>query len=97
MVERGKKTLLLGGGGYLNPNAARCWSYLTAIALGRIEINVETEIPTEIDEYEVFKPSFTLDVPMGNMRDQNSEEKLLEVENAFKKYAEELSKKYCQS
>ncbi len=30
-----KPTLLLGGGGYCSENAARCWSLLTATALGR--------------------------------------------------------------
>lgn len=31
--RRGRKTLVLGGGGYDNPNAARCWTYLTSIAV----------------------------------------------------------------
>ncbi|CBQ68839.1 related to histone deacetylase [Sporisorium reilianum SRZ2] len=30
-----KPTLLLGGGGYCSENAARCWSLLTAVCLGR--------------------------------------------------------------
>lgn len=29
----GKITLLLGGGGYDNANAARCWAYLTSVAV----------------------------------------------------------------
>lgn len=29
----GKRTLLLGGGGYDNANAARCWTYLTSVAV----------------------------------------------------------------
>jgi acetoin utilization deacetylase AcuC-like enzyme len=32
-----KPTLLLGGGGYDTANAARCWSLITAAALGRYE------------------------------------------------------------
>lgn len=36
VLEEGKKTLLLGGGGYNNINAAKCWTYLTAIAVGAL-------------------------------------------------------------
>ena len=32
-VEWGVKVLLLGGGGYHSPNAARAWAYLTSIAV----------------------------------------------------------------
>lgn len=96
ILDLEKKTLLLGGGGYNNPNAARCWSYLTAIALKREEIGIDFDISPDLPEYELFAPSFTLDVPGGNMKDQNTEQKLLEIEVAFKGYAEELKKKYCK-
>ncbi|PWN48701.1 hypothetical protein IE53DRAFT_182771 [Violaceomyces palustris] len=32
-------TLLLGGGGYDNVNAAKCWSLITSLALGRLEMS----------------------------------------------------------
>lgn len=35
VLEWKKPTLLLGGGGYQSENAARCWSSITALCLGR--------------------------------------------------------------
>lgn len=35
---------ILGGGGYSNVNAARCWTYATACAIG-------TEVGLEIPEH----------------------------------------------
>ncbi|PWY98747.1 Arginase/deacetylase [Testicularia cyperi] len=37
-----KPTLLLGGGGYNSPNAARCWSLLAAACLGRLDHEVSS-------------------------------------------------------
>ncbi|KAF7291897.1 Hist-deacetyl domain-containing protein [Mycena indigotica] len=80
---RGKK-LLLGGGGYDSPNAARAWAYLTSIALGN-PLPLDTEIPSD-DSHEYFPqyaPSFVLDVPAGTMQDRNTNEYLESVERAF--------------
>ncbi|KAJ7154689.1 hypothetical protein C8R46DRAFT_1118133 [Mycena filopes] len=78
---RGRK-LLLGGGGYDSPNAARAWAYLTSIALGNPLPPETTPIPDH-DHFPAYAPSFVLDVPAGNMQDQNSEAYLDEVERAF--------------
>jgi len=87
------RTLLLGGGGYDSPNAARCWAYLTSVALGR-PLPLSQSIPFH-DFYPEYSPSFTLDVPkLPGMKDENTEEVLEQVESAFKKYQEELKKKY---
>ncbi|KAF7318281.1 Hist-deacetyl domain-containing protein [Mycena chlorophos] len=84
---RGKK-LLLGGGGYDSPNAARAWAYLTSIALGN-PLPLNTEIPSdETNEFfPQYAPSFTLDVPAGTMQDRNTDEYLRSVERVFEEAA----------
>ncbi|KJA14845.1 hypothetical protein HYPSUDRAFT_413674 [Hypholoma sublateritium FD-334 SS-4] len=82
------KKLLLGGGGYNSPNAARAWSYFTSIALGS-PLSLETEIPDH-GGFPLYGPSFTLDVPAGNMFDHNSEEYLSTLAVAFDKINKEL-------
>ncbi|KAJ7201647.1 hypothetical protein GGX14DRAFT_571296 [Mycena pura] len=77
---RGKK-LLLGGGGYDSPNAARAWAYLTSVALGH-PLSLDTVIPDHA-HFPLYAPSFVLDVPAGNMQDQNSDAYLCTVEAAF--------------
>lgn len=57
-------------------------------------MDLETPIPPDLEDYESFSPSFTLDVPSSNMQDQNTEERLREVEEVFKKYSERLAEKY---
>ncbi|KZO99790.1 Arginase/deacetylase [Calocera viscosa TUFC12733] len=78
MVERvlgwGHKTLFLGGGGYDSANAARAWTYLTALIAGR-PLDVGADIPDHAF-FEQYAPSFTLDVPEGTMRDENTPEAL---------------------
>ncbi|KIM48692.1 hypothetical protein M413DRAFT_59621 [Hebeloma cylindrosporum] len=75
------KKLLLGGGGYNSPNAARAWAYLTSISTGN-PISLETEIPDHVG-FPLYGPSFTLDVPAGNMTDHNTEEYLTSVKQCF--------------
>lgn len=40
------KVLLLGGGGYHSPNAARGWAAMTALALGRMDTSDREEVQT---------------------------------------------------
>ncbi|PPR08241.1 hypothetical protein CVT24_001283 [Panaeolus cyanescens] len=68
------KKLLLGGGGYNSPNAARAWSYITSLALDN-PLDLESNIPDHAG-FPLYAPSFTLDVPQGNMVDRNTEEYL---------------------
>jgi len=77
---KGKK-LLLGGGGYHSANAARAWTYLTSIALDK-PLDLDTEIPDH-SGFPLYEPSFTLDVPAGNMRDHNSDENIKTIVNHF--------------
>ncbi|KAJ7582697.1 hypothetical protein C8J56DRAFT_227578 [Mycena floridula] len=85
---RGRK-LLLGGGGYSSPGAARAWAYLTSIAMDN-PLSLDTDIPDEFPAISQFGPSFTLDVSAGNMQDQNSPEYLHLVETRFMEAIAEL-------
>ncbi|KAL1671289.1 hypothetical protein EV122DRAFT_226819 [Schizophyllum commune] len=84
----GVKTLLLGGGGYNHPNAARAYAYLTSIALDR-PLPLSTPIPDHTF-FPAYAPSFILDVPPSTMQDQNTEAYLQKVEAAFQSAAEIL-------
>ncbi|PSS03319.1 hypothetical protein PHLCEN_2v3993 [Hermanssonia centrifuga] len=86
-----RKTLLLGGGGYNSPNAARAWAYLTSIAL-RNTLPLDADIPDHA-AFPLYSPSFTLDVPAGNAPDQNTDEYLDEVEDCFARAAEIIEQK----
>ncbi|KXN80812.1 Histone deacetylase 8 [Leucoagaricus sp. SymC.cos] len=77
---KGKK-LLLGGGGYHSANAARAWAFITSTALGQ-PLDLETDIPDH-PGFPLYAPSFTLDVPSGNMRDHNTPEYLDEIRSRF--------------
>ncbi|KAJ6454679.1 hypothetical protein C8R45DRAFT_1111917 [Mycena sanguinolenta] len=79
--EWGGKKVLLGGGGYDSPNAARAWAYLTSVALGN-PLSLDTPIPDH-QYFPVYAPSFLLDVPAGNMQDQNSDDYLRALDEAF--------------
>lgn len=83
--EWGCKVLLLGGGGYNSPNAARAWTYLTAIALGR-DIPLDADVPDHAT-FPLYAPSFTLDVPAGNAQDHNSAQYLETVDRSFERVA----------
>ncbi|KAL1754547.1 hypothetical protein FB107DRAFT_215503 [Schizophyllum commune] len=84
----GVKTLLLGGGGYNHPNAARAYAYLTSIALDR-PLPLSTPIPDHTF-FPAYAPSFILDVPPSTMQDQNTDAYLQKVEAAFQSAAEIL-------
>ncbi|KAN0086043.1 hypothetical protein V8E55_007177 [Tylopilus felleus] len=75
------KKLLLGGGGYNSPNAARAWTFLTSAVSGQ-RLSLDAEIPDH-RAFPLYQPSFTLDVPAGNMQDQNSDEYLQHVKDVF--------------
>ncbi|KAI5889109.1 Arginase/deacetylase [Schizophyllum commune H4-8] len=84
----GVKTLLLGGGGYNHPNAARAYAYLTSIALDR-PLPLSTPIPDHTF-FPAYAPSFILDVPPSTMQDENTDVYLQKVEAAFQSSAEIL-------
>ncbi|KAF8056680.1 histone deacetylase 8 [Lyophyllum atratum] len=77
----GVPVMLLGGGGYNTPNAARAWASLTSIALND-PLQLEMPIPDHT-AFPLYGPSFTLDVPAGTMQDQNTDAYLQDVERCF--------------
>ncbi|KAF8508253.1 histone deacetylase 8 [Hysterangium stoloniferum] len=85
------KTLLLGGGGYNSPNVARAWSYVTSIALGQ-PLPLEADIPDH-NGFPSYEPSFTLDIPAGNMRDENTDEYLEHIEQVYSQVVGRLGAK----
>ncbi|CAE6430497.1 unnamed protein product [Rhizoctonia solani] len=68
-------------GGYNSPNAARAWSYLTSIITGQ-PLSVDDDIPDH-GVFLQYAPSFVLDVPAGNMPDENTEKGLGEIEDTY--------------
>ncbi|KAK4047160.1 hypothetical protein OIV83_005612 [Microbotryomycetes sp. JL201] len=96
ILSWGAKTLMLGGGGYNHVNVAKCWTYLTSIALGR-PLNLEDSIPSSLDEhdYHAFvRQSPTLDVVASQKSDQNTDEFLGMIEKAFAESIEALQQRY---
>ncbi|KAG9086435.1 hypothetical protein FS749_003643 [Ceratobasidium sp. UAMH 11750] len=77
----GLKAVFLGGGGYNHPNAARAWTYLTSIITGD-PLPIHADIPDHA-AFLQYAPSFTLDVPAGNMRDENTDRELGHIESTF--------------
>ncbi|KAI0317555.1 histone deacetylase complex protein [Amylostereum chailletii] len=82
----GAKVLLLGGGGYSSPNAARAWAYLTSITRGDT-LSLDTPIPDH-KAFPLYAPSFTLDVPAGNARDHNTPQDIADIERALRRAAD---------
>ncbi|CDS01908.1 related to histone deacetylase [Sporisorium scitamineum] len=132
-----KPTLLLGGGGYCSENAARCWSLLTAVCLGRFEdrdhskrnssagkaaegqplplteqkestvddrrrnteevasssldtISYDTAIPDH-KFWPNYAPAYSLDVPAGEMIDQNDEAHFEAITNTFTEHIQKAA------
>lgn len=69
----GLPMLMLGGGGYIVANVARCWTYETGIALGK---SLPDDIPLN-DYYEYYGPNFKLHVePDKAVENRNTREYL---------------------
>merc|ERR1719410_2917860 len=60
--------LVLGGGGYVIRNVARCWTYETAICTGQ---DLAAELPFNTEYFEYFAPDFSL-FPDTNPRSENA-------------------------
>ncbi|GAA6042077.1 hypothetical protein JCM8097_004097 [Rhodosporidiobolus ruineniae] len=88
--------LLLGGGGYNHPNAARAWAYLTSIALGR-PLPLSSPLPPSLPSPHfaaLSAPSDDLDVPsIEGWADRNTGETLGRVERAFEGYVGRVREK----
>ncbi|XP_046578893.1 histone deacetylase 8-like [Haliotis rubra] len=67
--------LLLGGGGYNHVNTAKCWAFLTSLAIGK-------KLPQDVPDHKFFMkygPDYDLSVSAGNRRDNNSRDYLSKV------------------
>lgn len=77
-----KLTMLLGGGGYNHSQVARCWTYLSDIAIG-----AETKFDLLPDEFIESHPEESYefwDVPPRKMNDENTDDYIDSIANAFK-------------
>lgn len=70
----GKPMLVVGGGGYTLRNVARCWTYETAILLGKKD-EIPDEIPNNTEYLQFFAPEFTLRPKLAKRQEnQNTKE-----------------------
>jgi len=77
-------TLLLGGGGYNYANTARCWTHLTAVALGE-------ELSKDIPEHQYFTeygPDYELHLEAGNRHDLNDDHEINDLVETIKENME---------
>jgi histone deacetylase 8 len=56
-----------------------------------LPLPLDIDIPDH-DGFPSYGPSFTLDIPAGNMLDDNTDEYLREVEQAYGQIAEKLKR-----
>ena len=64
--------LVLGGGGYTVKNVSRCWTYETAVCLGK-QHEISDHLP-ENDFYEYYGPDYKLFIDKKNDPNQKSPE-----------------------
>ncbi|KAI5634065.1 histone deacetylase domain-containing protein [Phthorimaea operculella] len=67
VLDKRKPTILLGGGGYKHPNAARLWTSLTALVTG---VELDENIP-EHEDWTSYGPDYMLPVQPTLARDAN--------------------------
>ncbi|KAJ2942817.1 hypothetical protein O0L34_g15005 [Tuta absoluta] len=67
VLDKRKPTILLGGGGYKHPNAARLWTSLTALVTG---VELDENIP-EHENWTSYGPDYMLPVQPTLARDAN--------------------------
>ncbi|XP_075983720.1 histone deacetylase 8-like [Anticarsia gemmatalis] len=67
VLNKQKPTILMGGGGYKHPNAARLWTSLTAMVAG---VELDEQIP-EHKHWPDYGPTYTLPVEPTLEKDSN--------------------------
>ncbi|XP_078268450.1 histone deacetylase 8 isoform X2 [Rhinoraja longicauda] len=73
-------TLILGGGGYNHANTARCWTYLTAIILGK---TISSEIPDH-EYFTEYGPDYVLEITQSCRSDQNDLQRIEQLLNTIR-------------
>jgi histone deacetylase 8 len=93
VLQASRPTLMLGGGGYVRPNAARLWTRLTALAVSMAEQALESEavafvlpedIPDEDPFFTEYGPSFEFVTAPGQRKDMNNQEYVRNLLEAIK-------------
>ncbi|KDN47552.1 Arginase/deacetylase [Tilletiaria anomala UBC 951] len=100
ILKRDKATLLLGGGGYDSPNAARVWAGVTSLALQHGENKDLESIRFELLAKKVPDQTFwsemsgndSLKVHAGEMKNENDEQYLQQLADRFEHYKSLLTK-----
>lgn len=85
LKSMGLPLLVLGGGGYDEINAAKCW---TAVTAALCEIEIPEDVP-EHDYFTEYGPSFDMGVEEGKLKNLNDENY---IESLVKTISENLSK-----
>lgn len=80
--------MLLGGGGYHHPNAARCWTRLTATCVDE-QMQLAPEIP-EYEHFPLFGPDFLLEVETGRPQNENSSAYLMAVKQQLREHIDRI-------
>jgi histone deacetylase 1/2/histone deacetylase 8 len=62
-----RPTVILGGGGYVNDNAARAWALATAAVVGK-PLAAHDDIPDH-EFWQEYAPAYTLEVPESKWRE----------------------------
>merc|ERR1712098_545806 len=79
--------LLLGGGGYVPANAARLWTQLTALVVGRMRgqagevLQLDDDIPDEDTFFSKYGPDFQLSITPGCFKNRNDPARVKEMVN----------------
>ncbi|GMT21732.1 hypothetical protein PFISCL1PPCAC_13029, partial [Pristionchus fissidentatus] len=69
--------MMLGGGGYTPRNVARCWTYETALAVGK---QLHDELPYN-DYFDYFGPNYRLHIGARQEKNENTTEYLKKVQS----------------
>lgn len=83
--------LVLGGGGYVSRNVARCWTYETSVLLG---IPIENQIPKSL-YLDYFEPSGELHIDIVKTENKNDRKTLESTRNSLLETIRELQGAPC--
>ena len=70
--------LFLGGGGYVNVNAAKYWAQITSVIVGK---ELDIDIPENDEFFHRYGPSFELNINVGRRPNRNTVESIQTVIN----------------
>ena len=71
ILATNKPTIFLGGGGYVNANAAKLWTQLTAACCNRTQ-EIPDDIPDSDEYFLEYGPSFEFKIMPGQRKNKNT-------------------------